>query len=244
MLLPAFQLVEWFMLFAFACRLCSMLPAFVHFLHCNTSMLSPWPHRHLLGLRLIVMRHSLLLQFLVFVSSLVEAWAMYKKRGKGYNPEELSPSKRLRENLADLFLSNDVCAERMQEVFQDSEAAGLPGFRRLASAGGGNKKNIHRDLLKAVLHGCPWPALCHVDVPTWCPRTKKMLVSKIPFMLPHEVVRCVWDRSTPEELLKGSGFSSVASSHLELWVGLWVAPSLVLGSGWMALPATGTGQNQ
>ena len=145
MLLPAFQLVEWSMLFAFACRLCSMLPAFVHFMHCNTSMLSPWPHRHLLELRLIVMRHSLL-QFLVFVSSLVEAWAMYKKRGKGYNPEELSPSKRLRENLADLFLSNDVCAERMQEVFQDSEAAGLPGFRRFASAGGGNSRNIHRDL--------------------------------------------------------------------------------------------------
>lgn len=157
---------------------------------------------------------------------------MYKKRGIGYNPEELSPSKRLRENLKDLFLSNEVSGERMQEIFKDSETAGLPGFRRLASAGGGNSKNIHRDLLKAVLHGCPWPALYHVDVPTWCPRTKKMLVSKIPFMLPHELVRLVWDRSTPEELLKGGGLSSVASGHLE-FVGRTVGgPILGLGI-WM-----------
>ena len=178
------------------------------------------------------MKHALFLRLFVFLSSLVEAWGMFRKRSKGYNPEEMEPRKRLRENLGDLDLANDVSGERMREVFKDAVAAGLPGFRRLAGKEGVDW-NHQRDLTRALLHGSAWPKPYFVEIPTWCPSKKKVVSSRVPILLPHELVGVIWERSTPEEFLKRGGLSQAAASHLD-FVSQSIQEPQVLGLGlWM-----------
>ena len=55
---------------------------------------------------------------------------MFSKRGRGYEETELSPSKRLRANFADLFLSNDISGSRALSLFQDADGAGAKGFKK------------------------------------------------------------------------------------------------------------------
>ena len=62
------------------------------------------------------------------------ATAMFNKRSKGYDASDMSPSKRLRCNLADLFLSNTLPGDRTQSLFDDAAAASARGgFENLQS---------------------------------------------------------------------------------------------------------------
>ena len=67
---------------------------------------------------------------------------MFSKRGRGYEETELSPSKRLRANLADLFLSNDISGSRALSLFQDADGAGAKGFKKLKKLAIQERTNI------------------------------------------------------------------------------------------------------
>lgn len=49
---------------------------------------------------------------------------MFHKRAKDHLQSNVPPAKRLRSNLADLFLSNNVSAQRTEEIFEDANLAG------------------------------------------------------------------------------------------------------------------------
>ena len=72
------------------------------------------------------------------------ALAMFANRGEPYDPESISPSRRLRANLEDLFVRNDVFAERAAELFEDAHQARAPGFRKLARVDKRNPKHLKR----------------------------------------------------------------------------------------------------
>ena len=63
---------------------------------------------------------------------------MYSKRALP-DREGMPPAKRLRENLTDLFLSNDVSGARAVSLFQDAAAAGAPCVKDLSKAAGGGR---------------------------------------------------------------------------------------------------------
>ena len=121
------------------------------------------------------MKFSLHWRVLVFLCCFGNAAGMYGKRSKGYKDDELSPGKRFRANLEDLFLSNQMSGQRAQNVFADGAAAGNGNFEPLAKAGkrGQAASKCHRDLMRKILKGTRWPELYWVQIPVWHPKTQK-----------------------------------------------------------------------
>ncbi len=97
----------------------------------------------------------------VFCNFCVAVEAMFSKRPLPDRDEDMPPCQRLRQNIADLFLSNDVSGARAQTVMSDVNACGVEGFDRLAKTGnnGKCKKNAPRDIRRVLLRGnhC-WPS--------------------------------------------------------------------------------------
>ena len=95
---------------------------------------------------------------------------MLSKRAKGYDPSSLPPAKRLRQNLADAYLSN-VTGTRAQELFADAQAAGAANVKDLA--GGTSRKNAARNLKKKLARYSKWPKPHIAEVRMKDPKTEE-----------------------------------------------------------------------
>jgi hypothetical protein len=60
----------------------------------------------------------------------------------------LASNKRFKNNLGDLFLSNEVSAARAQSLFSDAQLAGTAHVGNLA---GNDQKHAHRNLLRKLI---------------------------------------------------------------------------------------------
>ena len=100
--------------------------------------------------------------------------------------EELIASKRLRENLIDLYASNIVSADRAGSLLQDALAAGAANVKDLASIG--SAKNRSRNLRAKLLKRSQWPGLYYAKVRLFNPQRQKVLKSWLPMFLPHELI--------------------------------------------------------
>ena len=82
--------------------------------------------------------------------------------------EGLPPSKKLKANIGDLYLSNQISAQRAQEIFEDIKDAGAGSADMKKLSKGldsdtaqklGKNPNASRDLGRRLLKRCPWPEL-------------------------------------------------------------------------------------
>ena len=96
---------------------------------------------------------------------------MLSKRAKGYDTSSLPPAKRLRQNLADAFLSNEITGTRAQELFNDAQAAGASNVKDLA--GGTSSKNAARNLKKKLSRYSKWPKPYMAEVRMKDPKTEE-----------------------------------------------------------------------
>ena len=130
------------------------------------------------------------------LSALVFFCKMFHKRAKDHLQPNVPPAKRLRHNLADLFLSNNVSAQRTEEIFEDANLAGASfcfdiGHPDSVAADPEKKKkhkNAHRDLLGKFLKGTEWPPLYWTKITTFDPKSESLVQSKAPLLLPHEIL--------------------------------------------------------
>ena len=53
------------------------------------------------------------------------------KRSRGYDNSDVAPKRRLRRNIADLFLASDVSGQRARSLLEDADAAGASGVAAL-----------------------------------------------------------------------------------------------------------------
>ena len=92
---------------------------------------------------------------------------MFHKRDKEYQ-EGLPPSKKLKANIGDLYLSNQISAQRAQEMYKDVADAGLlsADLKHLSKAlhsgiakKQGRNPNAARNVDRRLLKRCPWPEL-------------------------------------------------------------------------------------
>ena len=107
---------------------------------------------------------------------------MFSKRGRAVDPS-LPAAKRLRENTADLFLTNQVSAARAKSLLQDAVASGSAYVADLVHNLGSDKntaRNLRRKLLR-VRSG--WPKLYWHEVRAWNPKTVEEEVVKLPMYL-------------------------------------------------------------
>ena len=144
---------------------------------------------------------------------------MYSKRGS-YTETiggEIPAAKRLRMNLADLFLTNQISGQRAQTIFEDGAEAGAQHMADLAKAGGHGRhaNHIHRDLLRRLLKRNQWPPLYWADVRLWNPAKQREETHRLPMLLPHEILRAFAGRSaTTEGLLSQECMASGTKEHI------------------------------
>ncbi|CAE7334377.1 unnamed protein product, partial [Symbiodinium sp. CCMP2456] len=107
--------------------------------------------------------------------------------------DELPKDRRLRENLADLFLSGEISGKRARSLYEDAGDANAVHVSDVAS--GSTDHNAHRDVLRRLLANTKWPELFECDVPIYDPKTNKESSAQLSMLLPHEVVHtmCRWN---------------------------------------------------
>ena len=165
---------------------------------------------------------------------------MFHKRDKEYK-EGIPPSKRLRSNLGDLFLSNKISGQRAQEIFSDAALAGASHVADLAKGSDNpsverleRNPNAARDLARRLLKNCPWPTPYWAQIPVWDVQDQKASICKLPLLLPHEMLYAVKEHASGlEQFLDRSALCTQSLRHLQemevkyeapgsLAVGLWV----------------------
>ena len=142
--------------------------------------------------------------------------AMFSKRPLPDRDREMSAAQRLRLNVADLFLQNDVSATRTQTVMSDVNACGVEGFTQLAKAGGSGKHkgNIRRDMMRSCLKGSHWPDLYYARIRVYAPNLQREVVSLVPMMLPHELIGALVKFNGKAPLLQTQGLSAESAKNL------------------------------
>lgn len=112
---------------------------------------------------------------------------MFHKNALPQLDDAPDPHRRLRANLRDLFLTNQVSAERASSLLTDAHGAGVEAMDDVAHLHQKGSRNVHRDLLrKFVKKGKHWPKAYWALIDFWHP--KKQVVQKewLAFLLPHE----------------------------------------------------------
>ena len=112
---------------------------------------------------------------------------MYPKRKADFS--EVPEDKRLRADLADLFLSNQVSATRAGGLFKNAMASQATNVEDLAAVGENNKQGVrNRDLTRKLLKGNHWPKTYMVFAPGLNPDIPEEQTVQIPVWLPHELL--------------------------------------------------------
>ena len=136
---------------------------------------------------------------------------MFTKRSAPYS-EELPASKRLRTNLADLFLTNTLPGNRAQSLFTDAHLAGADHFDDLHRTGSG--KNAARNLRAKLMRKLSWPSLYYAPIRLWDPRAQREVIQHLPFLLPHEILHVLAEHNTKEALLQQTAMSAGTKERL------------------------------
>ena len=159
---------------------------------------------------------------------------MFSKRGLP-DRSNVPPAKRLRQNVVDLFLGNDISGQRAASIFRDAAAAGASHFQDLARIGSrpGAGRNQCRDILRAVVKRTAWPKLYVAPVRVWNRKRQQEETVDMPFLLPHELLHALLKRGSKATLLGQEGMCEETRAHMQracdelratelLGVGLWL----------------------
>eukprot|EP00972_Heterocapsa_arctica_P075928 11197538-Heterocapsa_arctica.AAC.1 len=141
---------------------------------------------------------------------------MLSKNGRGYDPNDVPKAKRLKHNLADLFLSGQVSGHRSQTLFEDA-AVKFDNVQGLAKAGCNGKfaNNCARDLSRKLLKDSEWPRPYMASVRVLDVATQLPHVVQVPLILPHELVAALVKKAGGASgLLRQAGLNDDIKSHL------------------------------
>lgn len=163
-------------------------------------------------------------QWKLFLTMFFHVWlqtaGMFQKRASYIQKQgPLAPEQRLRANLGDLFLSNTVTGARSQSLFEDCHNAGVYNTKKLARAGNKGKCQNHckRDLTRAFLKNTGWPPLYWADIRIYNPRTQKVELRAVPFLLPHEILNTLAKECSDIQCLYNTaGMAMATKKHVEL----------------------------
>lgn len=136
---------------------------------------------------------------------------MLSKLRRPYDPANLPPEKRLRPNLADVYGSNQLTANRVQEIINDSYAAGAKCMKSLQRPVG---KNAARNLQCALLKRSQWPSLYWAKVAVRNRTNHTEEEHLLAFMLPHELAEVLWRLGDHDVLYSESGMDPLSQEHV------------------------------
>ena len=141
---------------------------------------------------------------------------MFHKRPRTFTSEDIPAPKRLREHLADLFLSNEVSAARVQSLAADGHAAGASSMDlRSAGKSGAIPGNISRDLRRKLLRRSPWQRLYYVKVQVFDVKKQAIVRKVAAFALPHEIMHVLVLHSGKAPFLNTAGMCAKTLSNIQ-----------------------------
>ena len=109
---------------------------------------------------------------------------MHQKRPSSEAWIHVQPKRRFFVQVSDMFLSNDVNAEKFASLVQNARIAGARNCDiRLGSA-----KNLSRDVRRQLLKKSAWPKPYIVSVPCMDPKSNEIVSMQVPMWLPHEIL--------------------------------------------------------
>jgi hypothetical protein len=168
----------------------------------------------------------------------IHADAMFSKKQRYYEEKVKDPERRFRSNVAELFLDNQVSADRIMSVFEDAKLAGTKHISDLCSKTKSKtkkkfRKNAQRDLLRRLLKKNQWPPVYVASIRIFDPKTQTIKWTDCPFLLPHEVIQVLFQLNDHQSLLSTEDMSATCLAHLQkqkdafqlssaIAVGLWV----------------------
>lgn len=142
---------------------------------------------------------------------------MFHKRGLP-DLSALPPEKRLRHNIADLFLANDISGCRTKSIFNDAKAAGLINVAGLTSSSSSNptstRVNANRNLTKKLLKNKGWLQPYYALIRVWDRKSQKEVRKWVPFLLPHEILLSLATYNDVSDLLVTTGMCDASRQHL------------------------------
>ena len=166
----------------------------------------------------------------LILSFVLDASGMFSKRPL-LEPSS-DPSKRLRQNLRDLFVSNDVSGARGQTLFDDAHLAGAAHVRDIASRSskGTARGNAARNL-KNKFKSKIWPALYTAQIRQMNKKTGLEVERSIGIMLPHELLAtlCRFNRTSTKLMSTDNLCKSSMDNLLRAQLELGTAQLLPLG---------------
>lgn len=156
------------------------------------------------------------------------SYAMLSRHQRSYDAAVVPAGQRLRENLQDLYASNLVPGNRVQELVNDGDAAGAGHLRDLTGPLG---KNAARHLRSKFLKNSQWPSRYTAKIRTWNVKRQEVEQSDVSFLLPHEFIATLVQVGDPERLYETRGLDPKSLEHLRsceaqagrrlVAVGLW-----------------------
>ena len=75
--------------------------------------------------------------------------------------------------------------------------------------------HAHRNLLRRLMKGNPWPPLYYAKIRAWSPRDKLHKEVWCPFLLPHEILAHFWQHNDASKMLDAAGMSQTCFDHLQ-----------------------------
>ena len=123
----------------------------------------------------------------------------------------MPPDRRLRANLADPFLSNEVSGARIASLFEDASVANPRHVQDLAKL---NTKNSTRDIRRKLAKRSQWPQLYYAPVRVFDKTTDAEITVQLPMLLPHELIGRVADASSRPALLSHDGLCFETLQHV------------------------------
>lgn len=161
---------------------------------------------------------------------------MFSKHARGYTAEDVPGAKRLRSNLSDLFLSNEISAARAHSLFVDAVASGTKHVGDLAAIGSRSKpevapKNMCRNMIRKLLKGNRYPKPYIWKGPVHNKKTDCTELASLAIWLPHELV-AAFAEHCPEGLMSQAGFDvDAAVRHDQNAATLGIHPDRLLSLG-------------
>jgi hypothetical protein len=133
--------------------------------------------------------------------------------------EDIPEAKRFRHNIQDLYLNNEISAQRFQGLMQDASAAGTQHVEDLAGASrqGRHWKNLARDLLRKMVRNKRnrWPSPYMAPIKVWDTKAQREATIMLPMLLPHEIARnLAKEAHSRQALLCQEGLCASTKAHV------------------------------
>ena len=125
---------------------------------------------------------------------------MLSKHGQPGHWKKLTAEQKLKEDVEDLFASNQISASRCIQLLNNAADAGARVEKRKY-----NFKNAARNLKRRKLKTSFWPAPYVFKGPVLNNRLAETVEEDLAIWLPHELLAMIWDLGLPEAILSTAG---------------------------------------